>query len=184
MERVGRMKKDNRGMTLVELIVAIAMAAVIMIAATIFLRSALRSYNSATETIDLQMESQVVMEQIATWVMEGNHVIVEDGGKMLTVQSIPANFSYSLGEFTPPAREESRRVFWKNGKKLYMAELTGSQTVDTDADARDENCISEYIEDFNAASLDTDKVKVTIKMKAGGQEYELSDEIALRNEEK
>ncbi len=179
------MKKDNRGMTLVELIVAIAMSAVIMVAATFFLNNALRSYNAAAESIDLQMESQILMEQIATWVMEGSRVIVEDGGGALAVQYIPAEFSYDLGlTFTPPQKEETRRVFWKNGRKLYMEELAGPQAPDYEADARDENCIGEYIEDFSAVSEGADKVRVTIRMKAGTQEYELSSEIALRNEGK
>ena len=73
------MKKDNRGITLVELVVAISMAVIVMGAATLFIRSAVNGYRKASDTIDLQMESQVVMEQASTWIMEGNNVKVIEG---------------------------------------------------------------------------------------------------------
>lgn len=74
------MKRDNRGLTLMELIIAIAMSTIIMAAAIMFINNALRSYRVASATIDLQMEAHVVMEQLGVWVMEGNYVVTNDDG--------------------------------------------------------------------------------------------------------
>ena len=68
------MPNDHRGITLVELIIAIAISTVILGAATLFLGMAHKNYNHASAQIDLQSESQILMEQIGMWVMEGNRV--------------------------------------------------------------------------------------------------------------
>ena len=73
------MKHDNRGMSLVELVIAIAVSSIIMGVIVVFIATATRSYNSAQNTIDLQMESHVMMEQIGAWIMEGNRVTVANG---------------------------------------------------------------------------------------------------------
>lgn len=67
------MRQDDRGITLVEIIISIAVSAIVIGAATLFIRNALKSYSYAAATVDLQIESQVLMEQFATWVMEGNY---------------------------------------------------------------------------------------------------------------
>lgn len=74
-----KMKQDNRGLTLIELIIAIAVSTIILGATLLFISNALRSYNFATNTIDLQMESHVMMEQVGAWIMEGNRIEVANG---------------------------------------------------------------------------------------------------------
>mgnify|MGYP002578479742 CR=1 FL=1 len=61
------MPNDHRGITLVELIIAIAISTVILGAATLFLGMAHKNYNHASAQIDLQSESQILMEQIGMW---------------------------------------------------------------------------------------------------------------------
>lgn len=73
------MKQDNRGLTLIELIIAIAVSSIIFSATLLFVVNSLRSYESATNTIDLQMESHVMMEQVGAWIMEGNRIEVVNG---------------------------------------------------------------------------------------------------------
>ena len=68
------MNRDQRGITFIELVIAIAIASIIMVAATMFLGAAHKNYNNASAQIDLQSESQILMEQIGMWVMEGNRV--------------------------------------------------------------------------------------------------------------
>ena len=73
-EGSGRVQKDNRGITLIELIIAIAISTIIVGAATFLLSTAQKNYSSASATIDLQSEAQILMEQMGTWIMEGNRV--------------------------------------------------------------------------------------------------------------
>ena len=88
-EGSGRVQKDNRGITLIELIIAIAISTIIVGAATFLLSTAQKNYSSASATIDLQSEAQILMEQMGTWIMEGNRVEVNAAGDKLTVYQIP-----------------------------------------------------------------------------------------------
>ncbi|MBR6478063.1 MAG: prepilin-type N-terminal cleavage/methylation domain-containing protein, partial [Lachnospiraceae bacterium] len=84
-------KLDNKGLSLIELIVAISMATVVIGAATMFLYNAERSYRTAEYTIDLQMEAQLLMEQMSNWVMESNYIVVGGaaGSNYLVLYSMP-----------------------------------------------------------------------------------------------
>ena len=68
------MHKDHRGITLVELLIAMAISAVIMAAAAFFLMTAQKNYREAAASANVQSETQILMEQIGTWIMEGNRV--------------------------------------------------------------------------------------------------------------
>ena len=56
------MKHNNKGFSLVELIIAITISLIVLGAATMMLGSAQKSYRVAEETINLQKESQILME--------------------------------------------------------------------------------------------------------------------------
>lgn len=210
------MRQDNRGMTLIELIIAITIAVIIIGAATLFIRNALRSYDMASNTIDLQMESQVMMEQIGTWIMEGNRVEVDSGA--LIIYSIPrkaGTFVDSTGTVqskipaggTVPDELAEKRVIWMQDGKLYMV-LRKERASDLQPDGTNifyttdlagikstenkvENCIGEYVSEFypviklgpeTAVEKTIASVTIRLKLVEGYQEYELTNEIKLRNE--
>ena len=182
------MKQDNRGMTLVELIIAMTISVIILGAATLFIGSAQRNLNTATSVIDLQMESQVLMEQLATWIMEGNGVKVD--GDVLVIYSIPRKTNTALPPGVTMPTDSEKRIIWRKDDKLYtmvvdgIADPDADVTVVTDADATQDHCISEYMKDFTPVidPVNKTKVKITVQMETGVKEYELENEITLRNE--
>ncbi len=136
------MVRDNRGMSLVELILALTMATVVMGAATLFLRTALNTYNLADAHVDVQKEAQLNLEQIGTWIMEGNRVAVTgngltSGNSILVVFDEPVSgnnaalcknlinyTSLSVGgdaKYDASDNETHVKVFWLGeDNKLYM----------------------------------------------------------------
>lgn len=126
------MKQDNRGLTLIELIIAITVSAIIMGTITLFISNALKSYNAAKGTVDLQMETQVMMEQLSSWIMEGNYVTV----KPITITDAHDNtvqvdvlLIYHLPRLVPEERlpldvtqdtYSNRRMIWMQDGRLYM----------------------------------------------------------------
>lgn len=188
-------------MTLVELIIACAVAVIIMGAATLFINSAIKGYETASDTIDLQMESQVLMEQMSTWIMEGNKVVVyEDvatGDKTLIIYEIPRYVDPNKippdpapGAPAPSVPDATKRKIGIVDGKLYMTVESLAHPYDmtlngmSSADAVLENCIGEYVTEFTPAvdSTDADKVTIQLKLEAGTREYELEDVIKVRNE--
>ena len=186
------MKKDNRGITLVELVIAMAISVVIMGAATYFMRSAQKSYESAHETIDLQMESQVLMEQLSKWIMEGNGAKAD--GNMLVIYYIPRKTDTALPDGVTYDTTAKKRIIWQKDNKLYTKEVDGITDVTADittvydSDATELNCVGNYIKEFTPLVItgtseeNTAKVKISFSMTEGKMSYTLENEITLRNE--
>lgn len=183
------MMQNNKGFTLVELIIAITISVVVLGAATMMLGSAQKSYRVAEETINLQKESQILMERLAGFVMECNNVEVTVGNA-LVLKTVARNNGKSATDLPAGVSVPNTRtiVVWQKDSKLYFIEdNTGSITVNTaflDSWSLDENCISEYIETFTPEydSAKKQQVKITLLMKDGSQSYTLTDVIKIRNE--
>lgn len=167
------MRKDNRGLTLIELIIAITMATIILGAVGLFLINAMRSYDAATSNIDLQMEAHVMMEQIGSWIMEGNrievadHVTVDMGSntstvdKVLVIYQIPRTSDVDrlpsglrrdaegnlITNFDPtetaPPITASKRLIWMQDGRLYTKIVKGIADFDNDVTIRVEDVDSE-----------------------------------------
>lgn len=184
------MRQDHRGITFIELIIAMAVTTIIMAAATALLGSAQRNYRVASATIDLQTESQIMMEQIGHWVMEGNRVSVDATGKKLTIYQIPYNVPAERLPAGVAASTElaSKRVIWiSSNKKLYMKKFDGIADPDHDtlsvsaSDEMDETCIGEYVTAFKAEA-DEAKVSISVELEEGIQKYEICNEFKVRNQ--
>ena len=191
----GCVQKDNRGITLIELIIAIAISTIIVGAATFLLSTAQKNYSSASATIDLQSEAQILMEQMGTWIMQGNRVEVNAAGDKLTVYQIPRKVTTARPTGAEALKTDTtKRLFWLsdkfNGKTmLYMKKFDGITDPDSDStdvsdsDAILDNCIGEYVTGFSAVK-DTSsdaKVTITLELRQGKQKYSITNEFKLRN---
>lgn len=186
------MKQDNRGITLVELMIAITISVVIMGAAAYFMGQAQKSFQYAKETIDLQMESQVLMDQLSSWIMEGNGVKIS--GNALIIYQIPRNTDTPLPDGVTKDTAATKRIIWESDGKLYMKVVDGitdaaaDTTVVTAADATSDRCIGDYVKEFTpvfttGVGQDRKKsVQITFKMESGKQQYTMENEVMLRNE--
>ena len=189
------MRRDQSGVTFSELIIAIASSAIIMAAATMFLGAAHKNYNNASAQIDLQSESQILMEQFGMWVMEGNRVEAFDaspsGPKGIVIYQIPRTPSVENPDGAAAPDPVTKRVIWlsASGKKLYtktttVTDLTADTTVITAAtDERQQNLLGEYVTDFTGSVDEDSKASVTIslKMEYLKQSYEIKNVFKVRN---
>ena len=175
--------------------IAIAISSIIMIAATMFLGAAHKNYNNASAQIDLQSESQILMEQIGMWVMEGNRVEALDasasGAKGIVIYQIPRTPSVENPDGAAAPDPVTKRVIWlsASGKKLYtktttVTDLTADTTVITAAtDEVQQNLLGEYVTDFTGSVDEDSKASVTIslKMEFLKQSYEIKNVFKVRN---
>lgn len=199
-------KLDNKGLTLVELVLAIAMSTIVVGAATMFLYNAERSYRISEYSVDLQMEAQLLMEQMSNWVLESNYIEVKgsSGESVLVLYNIPrTKMNYDKTDNMGTA---SRMIIYPHGEKLYRKyeEVTDpttyineikndslSLTFVTSEDPDPLNCIGEYVQNFDVAlpegvsSGAIRSVEVTLSMHEGrgiqAQSYIASDIFSLRN---
>lgn len=168
------MHLNNKGITLVELIIAIAISFIIFGAAMLFISSAQRGYDTASAEINLQSEAQILMEQMSEWVMEGNKIEI-DTDKLVVYRINTAATGLT----------NTKRVIWLgSGGKLYMKKFNDiSLDVNISVDETMENCIGEYVVDFSPGYNAADKNKVILQLKLGigSREYEINDTIKVRN---
>lgn len=187
------MRQDDRGITLLEMIIAVGATVIVMGAATLFIRNALRGYELASETINLKVEAQTLMEQFSTWVMEGNYYEVNKDMGTFVIYHIPR--VGPVGIDADLMGEPWMWIFWHDGNNnnLYAHKETtvppesdgsvGWSEVWTGSASLISDCVEEFdvvFEEGGAGS--SDKVKVTLRMKLGNLEYEIKDEINVRNE--
>ena len=188
------MPNDHRGITLVELIIAIAISTVILGAATLFLGMAHKNYNHASAQIDLQSESQILMEQIG--MMEGNRVEELDpsvsGVRGIAIYTIPNTPSVTNPAGAAAPEAASKRVIWisAGGKKLYTKKMavadpkTDTTVISAATDEVQENLIGEYVTAFTGtvnASTEKASVAVSFDMQYLEQKYTIQNEFKLRN---
>lgn len=189
------MRQDQRGITFVELIIAIAITSIIMVAATIFLGAAHKNYNNASAQIDLQSESQILMEQISMWVMEGNRVQTLDasaaGAQGIVIYQIPRKTSVENPNGAAAAEPVRKRVIWLSatGKKLYTKSVTvadldnDTTTIDAAADEVPQNLLGEYVTSFTGTVDAATQTSVTVSfhMQYLKQDYDMQNVFKLRN---
>lgn len=211
-ERCLRMKnkysflRDNRGLSLIELMVTLTITVIVMGAAALFMHTGIRNYQYAAGQINLQKESQVAMEQLVTWVMEGN--VVEDrNNEILIVYDYPRpisdNAEYLPEGYNPQEHIKtgdgkclpivSARVIWVSDNKLYMVRNTqlasdGSITVNDILNKKGDYetmdyCVAEHIEDFSVTANDKQtEVLIDIDLKEGTQTFSVKNSASVRND--
>lgn len=189
------MNRDQRGITFIELMIAIAISSIIMVAATMFLGAAHKNYNNASAQIDLQSESQILMEQIGMWVMEGNRVETLDpstsGAQGIVIYRIPRKPSVENPNGAATPEPASKRVIWisASGKKLYtktaaVADPEKDTTViAADVDEVQQNLLGEYVTVFTGMVDASSQASVTVsfQMEYLKQKYEIQNVFKLRN---
>ena len=190
------MNRDQRGITFIELMIAIAISSIIMIAATMFLGAAHKNYNNASAQIDLQSESQILMEQIGMWVMEGNRVEALDPSTSgaqegIVIYRIPRKTSVENPNGAAAPEPASKRVIWlsASGKKLYtktadVADPEKDTTViAANVDEVQQNLLGEYVTAFTGTVDASSQASVTVsfKMQYLKQNYEIQNMFKLRN---
>lgn len=205
-----KIRQDNRGLSLVELIIAVTVSLVVLSAVTLFMYSAQKSYKLAAETIDLQVEAQLLMEQLGNWVMESNHVeVVTDTstgiiGEILVLYDIPQNNGREASDWVPGGytagdTSATKRIIWAKDGKLYMKKITGIANAATEIDAfpyigyslnfteesaKDENLIGELVQQCVIGYDKTNapnKVSIELILKRGNLSYNLKNNFKVRN---
>ena len=81
------LKKDNRGFTLVELIVTLLIMSIVMVAAAGFLATAINSYRVSNIEIKLQNEAQIAMNQLNDILIETQEYDFQEAAQRLTVHT-------------------------------------------------------------------------------------------------
>lgn len=194
------MKKiDNKGITLVELIIVMALAAIIALMAFSFLQDTTHYYNQASAEVDIQMEAQTTYNQIRDIVMNAEIGVVAFG---MTNSSDDRKLAVEGKEYRALVIYNNNNIqaiiYNPTSKKLYLIDDTrdsvkyGTQEHIRECIGKinDENLMSEGVSLFEVDTAKLNSVvsdgmlhmKITFTKKDKSNTYE--SDVTMRNTNK
>lgn len=188
------MKRNNKGLSLVELIIAVAIFAIVGLAIAGFMSFSSRNYSLANKNVKLQYEQQVVVNRLRDIVLGTSKGIGYDStSKTLTVlgegiaESGKDTIEVTQIRFIPDATDGEPGILRiKTISYPYNDDGTLPVSKVSDIPAMGEgdgNELSDSVTDFSVdlSSVGKGKVTINITFKVGDKEIEAHPEITLRN---
>ena len=71
------MKKDNKGFSLVELLIAIAISSIVLMALVMLITQAVRSYTKQTALAQIQSDADISLNQMSKNILEATEIKIE-----------------------------------------------------------------------------------------------------------
>jgi len=173
------MRHNNKGFSLVELIVALAIFAIAGVAVFGFMVNSSRLYQRSNVDVKLQYEQQLAVNQIRDMVVESDKGIYFDSA------------SKTLALYGARKTEGGNKVYPvtaitydQTQKKLYFGtkEFTAVNEI-TFADITMEKLLSENVMDFKVdlTKVKNDKVLFEVTFMVGDKQQTVKETVALRN---
>lgn len=163
-------KLNNSGFTLVEVLVVMAILAVVGGLTAGFLLSGTRSYQSTEKEVDIQYEAQVLLNQIGDYVMEANSGI----GKKENGIYIYNNKDGVLEKETVSYEPETETLYYEKSETVNDAEST----------VVEKTVLAENVEAFSmdVSKAETDrKVDAQLALESQDKSYKATATWNLRN---
>ncbi len=160
------MAEKNRGFTLLELVIAIAISSLIVGSVAAFLCSSTSHYRRTKEEISLQMEAQLILNQLDNLMMEAENVKFDAASKTLKV---------------------------KHGDVLYVITLDSSthtllfeKVPGGGSETGNSKLFGRYVEDLEVTDTGTgdnnNRIVISLQLKSDDQTYTIpGNVILLRN---
>lgn len=181
-------REDNRGLTLIELMLSMALMVIITGCLMMLMNSASKGYRTGNIQIDLQKDSQDAANFLTDVILASNGVDIISGSGLNGV----ILYRYDKAAMSDVTRSPYK-VFVKKEKSIYYysvdeaTEATQvSQILAGSTEPSENNLLCKNVEEFNVSHDDLSKdprVSFEIKLKAGKPEmkYNVNNKVAMRS---
>lgn len=196
-----RLKRENKGFSLVELIVVIAIFSVVGVVIGGFLLAANRSYAVSANELDIQEEAQLVANQMQEMILDTSlgisyqYVVTDDAGTELInymendAATLPAG-TLSQKDLYIYGRDYYYHIYWdKENAQLYLVEYEKTASGYQPAEGMPATGVlfGEYVSNFSVdlSHVASDRMvsfDITFKKKNSDRDYLVSRNVSLRND--
>ena len=200
------MRKNQKGFTLVELIIAVAILAIVTLAVCGFIVVGSKSYTSANTDIMLQQEAQLALNQISDVIIDTTDSISYSVGTSGGLQNVLRDSEYG-GDATDKClvvvnrndassnnNNPSYWFYWnKDDEKIYFNEVPVNSTMTADeiqagfdsvGAAADKPVLAEHVTDLSIDISQFEEnrvVMISMTLQNGNREYSTSNNVTVRN---
>ena len=172
-----KVRKNNQGFTLVELIVSTAILGIIALAASAFMVAGTQTYSSLNYAVRLQYEAQLVMAQLQEYTVDCTKGIAWDATQktlyIANEDGDPDTDDAVVHVFVHNGAEDAQNIVYKRSDGI-VEDITNT-TFAVDA------LMAEHVKSMNVA-FDGNQAKITLEMVRGNKTYSATQVIALRNQ--
>ena len=202
------MRRQNKGFSLVELVAAVAILAIVGSMVLVFLNSGLRSYTQTDNTVNLQNEAQRALDQIQEMLIDaGNGVTYSadqtryrSNGQFVLKSEEPDNYN-QLSIFNQTAEKgvdgatvdvytcgyiyydaANRQLLYTEYE--YPTDSSGNLQPGTEVESTKNSVLAKNVEKFRVDLSELEKsrkVKIEIGFMVKDQEFETEKTIVVRN---
>lgn len=182
------LKVNTKGITIIELMLGVVLFSIVALSITYFISTGTKTCGEAENTINVQEESQVVMNQLLGITVEGNSL---DFKKDPTGDA--RFYVMNTDKKLETTNIEKILYFKKSSGELYYYEVNSSTSDDDKKQIAKEisgatssislgQLLGEYLTEFKVA-IDTTSYNVTFEVDFNllGKEMKSKDSITLRN---
>lgn len=170
-------KINNKGMTLMELIIALAISMIVLSMIAVFINVASKSFNKTNNDVKLQMEAQVAINQLSNLAMEAKEI------KPLLGVSEP-NCGYCIVGYNDS--NTYAVIYTSDNQKLYLIKTNQENILNINY-SDDNDLLAEYVSGIQMTQADSNKkteiitLSLAVGMGNNRHTYTVSRKIKLRN---
>ena len=186
--------KDNKGTSLVELVIAMMISAIIILMITFFLNNASKSFRITNDDVNLQMEAQSIINQLSNLVMEAEYMENEGGeavnSHMMTYTDFEGMTRYIFKHIN--RQEDGSEVVEYNTivlSKPYLYQIISYDWLEAkDATIiKNKHLLAEYVEELFIDIVETEQVSrnksvnIEVGLALGRDTASLTKRVKFRN---
>lgn len=172
-----RLTGNNKGATLVELIIAMAVAAIVLSMIMYFIFGAAKSYQRTSDEVNLQLEAQTAINQISNIILEAREMEVYPYDGLINPLTGELRYTFHCNN-----NEFFTFIFVEADRILYQVQTTGFAEARNATYNKQEHLLAEYVKQLTITRIDRNmSAEIELELALGSEEYQVSKLVKMRN---
>lgn len=174
------MKNDNRGLSLAELVVSLAIFAIVLTSVFSFMLAGSKAYTNISDRLSLDLDAELLMNQLTEYLIDCNGTVYYHDHNLYVVnQEEDGSYTAQVFAFRP----DDKAIYFGSGtaKKIASGSSPRFSTTATATDLLAENVAALEVQPVSRDGARLSSVRIFFKLAKGTDIYTAEKALALRN---